>query len=81
MDAIRAEEEDEDVGADESDSLQVSDQSIIQIEMEEQDKAGNLEPVEISEVENGAVENGEELTDNESDEGTDDVSKVGLWRK
>ena len=43
------------------------------MEMEEQDKADNLEPIEISEIEGaGAFENEEDLTDNESD-GTDDV--------
>ena len=54
------------------------DQSFAQMEMEEQDKADNLEPIEISEIEGaGALENEEELTDNESD-GTDDVMKLPL---
>ena len=54
------------------------DQSFAQMEMEEQDKADNLEPIEISEIEGaGALENEEELTDNESD-GTDDVRKNPL---
>ena len=76
LDAIRAEEEEEELDIDESDSIQASDHSFIQIEMDEQDKADNLEPIEISEIEGGAVENEDdnENSDNDSD-ATDDVSK------
>ena len=60
--------------------MKADDHSFAQMEMEEQDKADNLEPIEISEIEGaGALENEEELTDNESD-GTDDVRGLFLTK-
>lgn len=72
LEAIRAEEEEEEMDLDESDSIQASDHSFIQIEMDEQEKGDNLEPIEISEIEGGVVDNEEDVTDNDSD-ATDDV--------
>ena len=73
LEAIRAEEEELDL--DESDSIQASDHSFGQIEMDEQEKGDNLEPIEISEIEGGVVDNEEDVSENDSD-ATDDVKVI-----